>query len=159
MQYNLNFYNSHLFCTSLVPVGEKNKSKIDFKVKPQKESKVGYWIRQRQSAVESWLLEHAGLVLMGPCTLNDRLLWLLSVGISLCLFGFPRKPLRWNSYKLNWGFTIAYTVCSIVCTHTQSSALHCSLKRQKGSGTFGWQNICSSIKSIFLMFEYCLYCQ
>lgn len=66
---------------------------------------------QRQSKLESWLLEHVGLVLMGPCTLNDRLLWLLSVGIALS--GFPRKLLRWNRYRPNWGFTITYTACSM----------------------------------------------
>ena len=64
---------------------------------------------------ESWLLEHVGLVLMGPWTLNKTLLWLLSAGISSS--GVLRKPPRWKRYRLNWGFRITYTVCGTQFAH------------------------------------------
>lgn len=59
--------------TFITPVGEEATGGLRWK-------KIGCITRQR--AVESWLLEHVGLVLMGPCAPNDRLLWLLSGGIS-----------------------------------------------------------------------------
>lgn len=107
--------------------------------------------RRRQSAVESWLLEHVGLVLMGPI-MTDCFGFYQSASLSLSLSGFPRNPLRWNRYRPNWGFTITYTVCSIHTGYTS----HSSSRSQKVLGSLGWQIGTSSNTCFINQADLCL---